>query len=86
MTGETKPVRIPLQVGLEVRATALVLDMSAAEVLEQAWNHFKASPEFKEQFLSYQEAFASGDLESIATELHRRSVERAVERAATANE
>lgn len=37
-------------------------------------------------FLSYQEAFASGDLESIATELHRRSVERAVERAATANE
>jgi hypothetical protein len=86
MSGETKPIRVPRQVGIEVHAAALVLDMTSAEVLEQAWISYKQTPQFKEDFLSYQQAFASGDLELIADKLNERSLQRAEERAAAANE
>ena len=86
MSTRTKPIRVPVHVGDEVHTAAQVMGATSAELLEQAWSFYKESPDFKGAFLSYQQAFASGDLEHVAAALNSRARQRAEARALAANE
>jgi hypothetical protein len=78
----TSPVRVPEVVRGEVLAAARLLGCNAAELLERAWESFRRSPEFVEEFDLARKAFSVGDLDIISTRLHAQGVERAQQRAA----
>jgi hypothetical protein len=78
----TNPVRVPAAVHSEVLTAARVLGCSAAELLERAWEEYRQSPAFREEFEQAQKAFSVGDLDHLATWLTEKSSERARRRAA----
>ncbi len=65
----------------EVQAAAHLLGCNAAELLERAWNAYRQTPDFREDFEHAQKAISVGDLDSIASRLQERSAARAKQRA-----
>lgn len=78
----TQPVRVPDGVHSEVQAAARVMGCTPAELLERAWEQYRATPEFRDDFAFAQKAFQVGDLEGLANRLQERGEARAAERAA----
>ena len=78
----TNPVRVPASVHSEVNAAARVLGCNTAELLEKAWNVYRHSPEFASDFDIAQKAFATGDLDYLASRMQEQAAERAQRRAA----
>jgi len=78
----TKVIRAPEAVHSEVHAAARVLGCNPSELLERAWESFRQSPEFAEDFDLARKAFSVGDLDLVASRLHDQSIERARQRAA----
>ena len=79
------PMRVPEDVHSEVQAAARLLDRSPGELLRQAWEVYRKTPEFREDFTAAQKAFASGDVAAIAARLEERGQERAARRAKAAS-
>lgn len=77
----TNPVRVPTTVHGEVHAAARLLGCNASELLERAWESFRRSPEFATEFELAQKAFSVGDLDFVASFIHRQAEDRATQRA-----
>jgi len=77
----TNPVRVPETVHNEVHTAARLLGCNAAELLERAWQSFRQSPEFLNDFEQAQKAFSVGDLDHVASRLYEQSAHRAKRRA-----
>lgn len=78
----TSPVRVPEAVHGEVKAAARLLGCNTAELLERAWDAYRQTPEFVSELEAARKAFASGDLDLIASQLHEQAQDRARSRAA----
>lgn len=76
------PIRVPEETHAEVQAAARLLDCSSGELLRRAWQAYRGTPEFQDDFRFAQKAFASGDLGVIAERLRERGEQRAAQRAA----
>lgn len=77
----SRVMRVPDDVRSEVQAAARLLDQTPGELLRQAWEVYRQTPEFHEDFAFAQKAFAGGDLTAIAARLEERAQERASRRA-----
>jgi hypothetical protein len=77
----TSPVRVPESVHAEIGAAARLFGCNAAELLEQAWNSFRQSPQFVHDFEMAQKAFSAGDLDRVASRLTEQAEHRALARA-----
>ena len=77
-------MRVPGDLHAEVVTAAHMLDRTPGELLQRAWELYRQTPEFHEDFTFAQRAFASGDLKVIAARLQERGQERASRRAAMA--
>ena len=78
----TNPTRIPDQTHREVSATARLLGCTPGELLQRAWDCYRQTPEFKEDFTVAQKAFQTADLDFLARHLDERASQRASSRAA----
>ncbi len=78
----TNPVRVPESVHTEVQTASRMLGCSTSELMERAWEAFRQSPGFIEEFEFARKAFSVGDLEAVANSLHVQGKNRARERAA----
>lgn len=79
-------VRVPDEVHSEVNAAARLLDRTPGELLKLAWDAYRQTPEFQDDFTFAQKAFATGDLKTIAARLDEHAQERAARRAAAVRE
>lgn len=79
----TSPVRVPEAVHREVLTASRLFGCNASELLERAWQAYRQSPEFVDDFALAQKAFSVGDVDAVASLLHDRSTERARRRAAS---
>ena len=52
------------------------------QLLARAWLAYRESPEFREEFASFQKAFATGDLDAVTERLRAHASARAADRAA----
>lgn len=77
----TAPIRVPESVRGEVQTASRLLGCNASDLLARAWEQFRQSPEFKQEFELAQKAFSVGDLDTIARRLTERGAERAADRA-----
>jgi len=78
----TQPVRVPDEVHEEVQNAARLLGCTSGELLARAWLAYRESPEFREEFASFQKAFATGDLDAVTGRLRAHASARAADRAA----
>jgi len=79
-------LRVPDQVHSEVTTVARLFDQTPGELLRRAWDAYRQTAEFQDDFAFAQKAFATGDLETIAGRLDERAHERARRRAAAVRE
>lgn len=79
-------MRVPKDLHAEVVTAARMLDRTPGELLRRAWEFYRRTPEFRDDFTFAQKAFASGDLKAIAARLQERGQERAARRAAAVRE
>lgn len=61
----TAVVRVPQRVHKEVQAASRVTGRTTAEVFQQAWTSFKATPEFEAELKAAQVALSAGDIETV---------------------
>lgn len=82
----SSPIRVPEEIHAEVQAASRLLDCSSGELVRRAWEAYRDTPEFQDDFRFAQKAFASGDLGEIAERLRERGEQRAARRAAAIRE
>lgn len=78
---QTNPIRVPETVHNEVRTVARLFDVNPSELLANAWDHFRRSPEFIQAFGEAQKAFSVGDVDHVAEKLYGAGAVRAKARA-----
>jgi len=79
-------MRVPDEVHSEVQVAARLLDRTTGDLLTRAWELYRQTPEFQDDFTFAQKAFATGDLKAIAARLDERAHARAAARAAAVRE
>ena len=80
MASATSTIRVPRSVQSEVSTASRLLGCNAAELLQRAWLAYRETTEFRDDFQRAQKAFATGDLEHLASRFQERSEERAWQR------
>jgi hypothetical protein len=71
------PVRVPDDLYREVQGAARLLGCTPGELLERAWDAYRAGPEFKGDFELAQKALQSGDVGLLADHYRERRDNRA---------
>jgi hypothetical protein len=61
----TRPVRVDRETYEELQASSRLLGLTPAGLLRRAWETYKETPEFREQFEWAQKAFAVGDIDAL---------------------
>jgi hypothetical protein len=71
------PVRVPDDLYREVQGAARLLGCTPGELLERAWDAYRAGPELKGDFELAQKALQSGDVGLLADHYRERRHSRA---------
>ncbi|MGQ0826439.1 MAG: hypothetical protein ACT4OX_15650 [Actinomycetota bacterium] len=79
----SQPVRVPNEVYEEVQNAARLFDCTPGELFARAWESYRESPEFRDDFHTFQKAFASGDIDVVTQRLRERRTQRAADRSAS---
>jgi len=74
------PVRVPDEVYDEVQNASRLLGQTPGELLARAWETYRQSPEFREDFTYFQKAFSVGDINAVTGRLREQQTQRAEER------
>ena len=80
----TRPLRVPESIHQEVSAAAQMLGETPSVLLARAWDAYKGTSDFQQDFNTFQKAYATGDFDIIVSTLSARSHERARQKAARA--
>lgn len=57
--------RVPERVHQEVLAASRVTGRNTSDLFEEAWQHYKTTPDFERTLRDAQTALASGDIETV---------------------
>jgi hypothetical protein len=76
------PVRVPEDVYDEAINAARLLGCTPGELFSRAWEAYRETPAFREDFSFFQKAFGAGDIEAVTGRLRERQAQRAKRRAA----
>src|SRR5438270_412049 len=80
-TMASHPFGVPDEVYDEVHNASRLFGQTPGELLARAWEAYRQSPEFREDFTYFQKAFSVGDINAVTGRLRERQGQRAGERA-----